>query len=89
MSVEEAVRLDLEGMGDLANATLAAAALALARSIDDESTYATAKANCAKELRETMNRLRDLAADRKGDSPLDEIRARRDARLEGQSVSTG
>lgn len=89
MSVEEAVHRDLAGMGSLSESALAASALALARALDDPETYATAKSNCAKELRETLDRLRQLALTVREDSPLDEIRARRDARLDRQSAASG
>jgi hypothetical protein len=60
----------------------AALALGLAERLDDRETKATAAAMAAGRLLETLAALRALAPSGKA-SPLDEIRARRDARVAG------
>jgi hypothetical protein len=59
-SVLSAVLADLERLGgDLAESSEAAAALALARQLDDASSGATAKSMCAKALADLMAGLRE------------------------------
>lgn len=61
-------------------------ALALAREIDGENS-ATSKSMCAGQLRDTLDRLRELTpADEEADA-LDELASRRDARVVGGSAS--
>jgi hypothetical protein len=71
--------LDREGV-DPAGATLAATALALAGELDSPRGSATAKATCARSLLEVLDRLREQHP---GLDRLDEIAARRAARLAG------
>jgi hypothetical protein len=82
LTVIDAVRRDLAALGDdeLAQSGLAATALALARSIDNSRTSATARSMCAKALAENLDRLRELAPEKKTDDAVDELAARRAAR---------
>ena len=84
-SAEAATRTELARLAEkdaaLAESVLAASALELARQLDSTRNSATSKAMCARELRETMNRLAELAPVETEGNPLDEIRARRDAQL--------
>lgn len=84
-SVAGAVRRDLEEIAkrapNVASSALAMSALALAAELDAAGNSATSKSMCAKTLLETLDRLRELAPAARGVSPLDEIRARRDAKL--------
>lgn len=89
MSVVDAIARELDGMpGDLGTSGLAATALALAEQLDDRETVCpecgevvrarnapTALAMCARELRETMNKLRELAPAREESDWLDELKA--------------
>lgn len=79
-SVEEAVLADVAELGVLPASTsaLVASALALARAIDADSSAAS-KAACARSLRETLDRLRELAprGEDRGDG-IDELRRRRE-----------
>jgi hypothetical protein len=79
-SVVAAVKRDLEPMGDLKLSALAASALALAAEMDDENS-ATSKSMCAKELRETMDRLRSLAPPREENDGVDDLTAQRKKRI--------
>ena len=86
MSVVEAVSRDLEAIRGrdeaLAESGLAASALALAWSIDDPDTSATARSMCARELRDTLDRLRALAPPAQKADGLDELRGKRAKRQE-------
>ena len=67
----------------LARSGLAASALALAHELDIPNS-ATSKANCARALREALDRLRELAPpESPEDDPIDQLRARHTARVEG------
>lgn len=67
----------------LAHSGLAASALALAHELDIPNS-ATSKANCARALREALDRLRELAPpETPEDDPIDQLRARHVARVEG------
>lgn len=83
MTTVAAINRDLGDIGkrdkDLAKSGLAASALALAREIDNPKNSATSKAMCAKELRETMDRLRERAPEQEEDA-LDDLSRRRAAR---------
>lgn len=90
MSVYEAVERDLAKIRrrseELADSALAATALAMAAEIDADNS-ATSKSMCAARLTETMDRLRELApAEQEGDY-LDDLAARRTARLEGRATA--
>lgn len=60
----------------LAESSLAAAALALARKLDDRESSAAAAASCARELRETMEALRRLVPKPEAGDGIDELQAR-------------
>lgn len=83
--VADAVRRDLEVVAKadpaLASSALAALALALAGQIDDPDNSATSKSMCAGQLRDTLDRVRELmpkAAEKDG---LDDLSKRRADRL--------
>ena len=83
VSVVEAVERDLAQLPkDLAGSVYAASALALAAEMDTRNS-ATSKSMCAKELRDTMDRLRQLAPAKKEKDKLDDLSARRAKRLAG------
>lgn len=58
---------------------LAASARALAEQLDDPEASATSKANCARALRETLERIEDSLPEVKRGDRLDELRDRRGA----------
>lgn len=70
----------------LAESPLAASALALAVQMDDPGNSATSKANCARALNETLDRLRALAPPIDTRDSLDELGTRRAARLAGRAA---
>lgn len=84
VSVLSAVRRDLAVIrrtdAELAKSGLAAAALSIAATMDDPKTTASSKAQCARALRETLDRLRDLAPHDAPMDSLDDLARRRDAR---------
>ena len=73
----------------LAKSALAASALALARLLDDGSNSATSRAMCARALTETLDRLFERAPDEQEADKLDDLSARRAARLAGGSKTAG
>ncbi len=83
-----AVKRDLAVIGredrELARSTLAVSALMLAGIVDDKSNSAGARTSAAKELREALDRLRELlpAADSSGDG-VDDLQARARLKLAG------
>lgn len=80
-TVEAGVLADLGALGDVPrSAGLAQSALALARAVDDVSNSATSRSMCARELRETLDRLRALAPVKGEKSGIDDLRDRRAAR---------
>lgn len=82
-SVFEAVRADVEAFGlSRACAALVASAFALARELDSVENSATSKAACARSLRETLDRLRELAPAAADADRLDELGSRRSRRRE-------
>lgn len=89
-NVVSAVEADLRELGKrdpkLARSAQAAAALALARELDDENS-ATSKSMCAKALNETMDRLRELAPPERKKDGIDELSARRTKRLERSAAA--
>lgn len=89
MTVTEAVSSELEEferrVPGLGSGALAAMALSLAADMDDPHTGSTSRSMVSKELRDTLAALRALAPARTEGSPLDEIRARRDAKVARQS----
>lgn len=76
-----AVQSDLDAIGkldaDLAKSGLAAAALQLAREMDNSKNSATSKSMCARALRDTLADLRALAPTKKENDQLAELRAKR------------
>lgn len=86
-SVHAAVERDLMALpDDLANSALGASALALAREMDSQNS-ATSKSMCAKALLETMDRLRSLAPEREEKDQVDDLSARRAARIAGGAAA--
>lgn len=79
-SVVVALTSDVEALGELpkASASLVASAFAMAELIDAPGNSAASKAACARSLRETLDRLRELApaGEQQGDG-IDELRSRR------------
>ncbi|MDQ3730302.1 MAG: hypothetical protein M3355_12025 [Actinomycetota bacterium] len=88
-TVVAAVKRDLKVIGKrdsaLAESALAASALMLADTLDNPRNSATSKSMCAKALLETMDRLRELAPDQQEADELDDLAARRAARLAGSA----
>jgi outer membrane biosynthesis protein TonB len=66
----------------LGESALARAAVALAFEINHPWNSATSKSMCAREMRETIDRLRELAPEEEEADQLDDLRARRAARIE-------
>ena len=83
--VTEAVERDLERFGALKDGALAAAALAMARELDDVGNSATSKSMCARALRELLDRLAELAPPEREADQLDDLNEQRRKRLERQS----
>lgn len=87
----EAVERDLAVLGELdpklPESALAASALALAYEIEHPYNSATSKSMCAKQLRETLDRLRELAPDVAGKDEVDDLSKRRAERLAGRSTA--
>lgn len=81
--VVKALEQDLKALRDpsLASSALAGVALAMARELDDESNSATSKSMCARALLDALERLRELAPEREEGDGLDDLAARRAARL--------
>ncbi len=79
--VEEAVARDLKGLGaKAARSGLGAAALELARQLDDGDNSATSKSMCAKSLQDVLGVLRALAPAKPEKDRLDELAAQRSRR---------
>lgn len=87
MSVEDAVRRDLEGMGDLAHGALAASALALAAEMDDPENSATSKSMCARALHDALEQLRELAPPKRETDDVDDLEAKRAKRRDAARVA--
>jgi hypothetical protein len=84
-SVESSVREEISTIPQPAP-SLAAAAVALAREMDDPDNSATSKSMCGKALLETMKRLRELSPPAKKETPLDELSRQRAARRGGAAA---
>ena len=83
VTVVDAVQGELAKLpGALAESGVAALALALAETVDDPETRPTAKAMCARELREVLNQLRTLAPPKAEKNKIDELTTRRAHRRE-------
>ena len=84
LTVVAAVERDLAGLAErapaLAESTLAATALALARSMDDPKVSATAKSHCATALQKVLGGLFEQAPEPDEDDEVDELKRRPDAR---------
>jgi hypothetical protein len=52
----------------------------LAAELDNSTNSATSKAMCANQLRETLDRLRELVPEQKAEDRVDDLTARRAAR---------
>jgi hypothetical protein len=82
--VVDAVEKELETLAkrnpEIASSAVAASAVALAYEIQNPYNSATSKSMCARELRETMAKLRELAPEAEGKDDLDELSARRASR---------
>jgi hypothetical protein len=83
--VIDATRAEIDEMRQrnpqVANSALAAAALSMAYELDHPFNSATAKSYCVKELRQTMDWLREQAPPKaKGGSRLEELRKEREAK---------
>lgn len=87
----DAVERDLAAIraadAELAESALAALAVSLAREIAHPGNSATSKSMCARTLLDTMNQLRDLAPAKEEGDGLDDLSARRAARLAGGSTA--
>ena len=91
MSVVEALARDLvairEASAVLADSALAATAMALAEEMDSPSNSATSKSMCARVLTDVLDDLRgQMPAKEEGDE-LDDLAARRLARLAGRATA--
>jgi hypothetical protein len=77
--VVKAVEADLKAM-DAAGSSLGATALVLARELDLSAAKAADIASCAKALRETLDRLRELSPPKQEKDGIDEVGERRATR---------
>lgn len=83
MSVEDAVRTELEALGpDVPDSALGALALTLAAQVDARVSWAVAK-----ELRETLGAIRVLSPPQEQEDDIERARRRRVERLARQSAS--
>lgn len=91
LTVVGAVEQDLRELArrdkTLATSGLAASALALAREIDKPKNSATSKSMCARALLDTLGRLRELAPVEQEADSLDDLTARRIARVAGGAAA--
>ena len=69
---------------DVSGSTAAAACIELARQVDDSDNSATSKSMCARVLVDTMAALRALVPDEPEGDKVEDIAARRAARLAGK-----
>lgn len=87
----EAVERDIAELAKrdpgLADSALAATAVAMAYEIAHPFNSATSKSMCAKQLREALEELRDLAPDRPEEDGVDDLSKRRAKRLAGRAAS--
>ena len=84
MTVVASVKRDIEAIAErdpkLATSGLAALALSLAREMDAKNS-ATSKSMCARALAETLERLAELAPPAPAQDGVDQLAAKRNARL--------
>ena len=89
--VSEAVARDVAAMARvdkaIAESGHAATARALARELDHPWNSATSKSMCARALTETLDRLRELLPPEEEGDGLDDLAARRAARLGGAATA--
>lgn len=89
--VVEAVQRDLAEIAErdkeLSESGLAAVAVRLALELDHPYNSATSKGQCAKTLNETLDRLRELAPEKEESDGVDDLAARRRARLKGGAAT--
>lgn len=87
VTVVEAVERDLRRLPtNLARSALAASALQLAREMDNRGNSATSKSMCSRSLLDTLDRLRELTPPEEEKDGLDELNARRAARVGGAAA---
>lgn len=72
---------------DLADSTLAASCLAMAREVDTPGNSATSKSMCVARLMEALEQLRELTPVQTEGDKLDDLATRRATRIAGQSAS--
>lgn len=88
--VLEAVARDVAAVGvrdeALAGSALAAASFALAREIANPYNSATSKSMCAREIREHMDRLRELLPPERRADAVDDLARAREARRAGRGA---
>lgn len=83
-----AVRKDLSTMPDeLRGSGLAAIAVELARQLDNPLNSATSKSMCAGQLRDTLDRLRELMPAEEEADALDELASRPNLRIAGGATA--
>lgn len=91
LKVVDAVKRDLALIAKrdkaLAESSLAASALVLARALDNPRNSATSKSMCSRSLIETMDRLLELAPPAEEKDKLDELSSRRAARRERKTAA--
>jgi hypothetical protein len=87
-TVRAAVLVELRRYPGMRGSGLALTALALADDIDAPETRPTARAMCSRELRETLDRLRELAPPTEQADHLDDLTARR-AKRRRRAVADG
>lgn len=91
LTVVAAVERDLAKIAELdpvlAGSGLAATTVALARELDKSGNSATSKAMCARALVVALDRLIELAPDEEKGGKLDDLTARREARLAGGAAA--
>jgi hypothetical protein len=85
--VVKAVEQDLKAMRAAATGALAASALALARELDAADTRPADIAACSRALRETLDRLRELAPPKQETDGIDDLTRRRERRRARRSAS--
>ena len=79
-AAEREVEATRERDASLADSALAASAVALAYEIANPFNSATSKSMCAREMRDTLDRLRELAPEEDHADSLDELKQRRSER---------
>ena len=85
--VIEGVERDLERTPDLAGSALAGLARAMAFEIEHPHNSATSKSMCAGQLRDTLDRMRELAPPKEEADEFDDLVSRRAARLAGGAAT--